>query len=89
MKYILPENLKTYPFPCDDCKDCVTYTRCKKHCPEAYRSCWENNLRKDLQLDCDVENEQHFGKYVVCASAARAMLSVAVSTDLCAPIAEQ
>lgn len=23
-------------------------------------------LRKDLQLDCDVENEQHFGKYVVC-----------------------
>lgn len=66
MKYILPENLKTYPFPCDDCKDCVTYTRCKKHCPETYRSCWESNLCKDLQLDCDVENEQHFGKYVVC-----------------------
>lgn len=67
MKYYLPEDLKRHLFVCDQKTDMTTYRGCKRRChKEDCRQCWELHLRKDLQRDCDIENETNARRFVTC-----------------------
>lgn len=66
MKYQLPKNLKNYRFFCEEFFAHSTYQSCKKLCSERYKTCWERMVRKDLAMDCAVENEIRVRKFLTC-----------------------
>lgn len=84
MKYNLPKNLKNYSFFCEEIKDFVRLSKCKKLCPQTYRKCWENTLRQDLELDCNVENEKKAEKYICCSHCgSKGVLGIAFNRFMC------
>lgn len=67
MKYKLPEDLKRRCFLCAEVQTLTTYRGCKRRChKDDCRQCWERHLRKDLQCDCDIENEYNARRFVTC-----------------------
>lgn len=66
MRYQLPDDIKRHHFLCTEAQTLTTYRGCKRRCPETYRQCWEQYLRKELQRDCDIENETNARRFVTC-----------------------
>ncbi len=68
MNYELPKDLKLYTFFCDYAREIASYRRCKRRCPDTYRACWEKYLRKDLALDCAIDNERKVQGRIICSN---------------------
>ena len=83
MKYELPDDLKRYKFFCSDVLPSVTYNSCKRHCHSDFRHCWEQHLRKNLELDCQVDNERKTERFVKCSARGKACLGIAFNKLLC------
>lgn len=83
MKYELPDDLKRYKFFCSDTFTAVNYNSCKRHCHSDFRHCWEHHLRRDLELDCQVDNERKAERYVKCPICGKHCLSVAFNQYMC------
>ena len=83
MKYELPDDLKRYKFFCNDAFTGVNYNMCKRHCHSDFRHCWEQHLRHDLELDCQVDNERKAERYVKCSACGEPCLSVAFNKYMC------
>ncbi len=83
MKYELPKNLKRYSFFCEKALCRVNYEKCQQHCQGDYRHCWEKHLRKDLELDCAVDNERKAESYVTCSKCGKPCTGLAFNRFLC------
>lgn len=83
MKYELPKNLKIYEFFCSDALRRVNYEECKQHCHDDFRHCREQHLRKDLELDYQVDNERKAESHVTCSQCGRPCTGLAFNKYLC------
>ena len=83
MKYELPDDLKRYKLFCNDAFTGVNYNMCKRHCHSDFRHCWEQHLRRDLELDCQVDNERKAERYVKCSTCGKTCLGIAFNKFLC------
>lgn len=83
MKHELPDDLNRKKFFCSDALAGVTYNNCKCHCHSDFRHCWEQHLRRDLELDCQVDNERKAERYVKGSACGKTCLSVALNKFLC------
>lgn len=67
MKYELETNIKRISFPCPEMGFRVNHGKCVKcSIVNNPNDCWEKNVRKEIQQDCDIENEQNAEAYAVC-----------------------
>ncbi len=83
MKYELPKDLKHYRFFCNNAFTEVSYNTCKHHCPGDFSHCWEQHLRKDLALDCQVDNERKAERCVKCSVCGKPCTGLAFNKYLC------
>lgn len=88
MRYELPKSLKRHSFWCNEVKDFVNFNKCTNYCSksneEENQKCWENSLRKDLIMDCDITNEKNAEDYAICPSCqSDDIVSCAFNSFLC------
>ena len=68
IKYELPRNIKRQSFGCSKIEYVSNYSNCQ-NCRVAKdkKECWAKHLLEDLQMDCDINNEQKAENYVKCS----------------------